>query len=438
VTPCFGALDHENSSARRLGVIAAVIVLAVGSATSLPAEAGAGGAETTRVSVSSHEAQPNDGSHSPAISASGRFVAFLSQATNLTQPERNSRAHIFVRNRRMGRTSRVSVSSRGKPGHSPSSSPSISADGRFVAFESKARNLVRTDTNGAEDVFVHDRQTRETSRVSVRSGGTQASKKSFSPAISANGRFVAFTSKAKLARTDTNRTWDVYVHDRKTSETSRISQSSAGVEGNGTSFYPDISSSGRFVAFTSDATNLVAGDTNGVEDVFVHDRTARVTGLVSVRSDDAQMDGPSLFPSISADGRFVAFESHPIPVSGGTNHRRHHIFVRDLERGRTRGVSAGRAPSISAIGRFVAFWSHATNLVAGDNNESPDAFIDDRRTGGIRRVSVPSPGREANGGSKYPVLSADGRFVSFESKAGNLVRGDSNRKSDIFVRGPLR
>jgi Tol biopolymer transport system component len=435
---CGEAAVSWGTLKRRLGAIGAGLVLAIGSATSLAAEAGAGVAETTRVSVSSHEAQANDWSSSPAISANGRFVAFRSQATNLAQPATKRRAHIFVRDRSTGRTSRVSVSSRGKPANSRCSSPSISADGRFVAFESGAPNLVSGDTNRREDVFVHDRQTRETSLVSVRSGGIQASKKSFSPVISANGRFIAFTSKAKLTPTDTNRTWDVYVHDRRTSETSRVSQGSDGVEGNGTSGDADISSSGRFVAFTSDATNLVAGDTNGLADVFVHDHATGETRLVSVRSDDTQIVGPSFSPSISADGRFVAFESHPIPVPGGTSHRRHHIFVRDLQRGRTQVVSRGRAPSISANGRSVAFWSHATNLVAGDNNESPDAFIHDRTTGGIRRVSVPSPGREANGGSRFPALSANRSFVAFESKAGNLVRGDRNRRADIFVRGPLR
>jgi Tol biopolymer transport system component len=427
-----------KASRRRLGVLGAGLVLALGSGTSLAAEAHAGGVKTTRVSVSSNEAQANDSSHSPAISATGRFVAFTSQATDLTQPERKPRTHIFVRDRRTGRTSRVSVSSRGKSGHSPSSSPSISANGRFVAFESKARNLVRTDTNGAEDVFVHDRQTRETSRVSVHSGGAQASKKSFSPVISANGRFIAFTSKAKLTPTDTNRTWDVYVHDRRTSKTSRVSQTSAGVGGNGTSFYPDISSAGRFVAFTSDATNLVPGDTNGVGDVFVHDRATRETHLVSVRSDGTQMDGPSFLPSISPDGGFIAFGSHPIPVPGGTNHRRHQILVRNLDGGRTRGVSAGRAPSISASGRFVAFWAHSGTLVKADTNGSPDVFVHDRTSGRIRRLSVSSARTEANGASKFPVLSPNGRFVAFESGAGNLVRGDSNRRSDIFVRGPLQ
>src|SRR5437867_824550 len=172
-----------------------------------------------------------------------------------------------------GTTERVSVDSAGTQGNSFSLDPSISADGRFVAFSSLATNLVPGDTNGAFDVFVHDRLTGTTERVSVDSAGTQGHGNSSEPSISADGRFVAFSSVAtNRVPGDTNAAFDVFVHDRLTGTTERVSVASAGTQGNGSSLDPSISADGRFVAFSSVATNLVPGDTNGKEDVFVHDR----------------------------------------------------------------------------------------------------------------------------------------------------------------------
>ncbi len=218
-----------------------------------------------------------------------------------------------------GTTTRVSVDSAGGQandfsGAAPSISvdTSISADGRFVVFQSDATNLVAGDTNGASDVFVHDRQTGTTTRVSVDSAGHEATglyPASGDPAISADGRFVAFDSNAtNLVAGDTNSAYDIFVHDRQTGTTTRVSVDSAGNQANG--YDPSLSADGRFVAFTSGASNLVAGDTNGASDVFVHDRQTGTTTRVSVDSAGWQAYSFSHLPSISADGRFVAFASN--------------------------------------------------------------------------------------------------------------------------------
>src|SRR5207249_1659148 len=175
--------------------------------------------------------------------------------------------------RQTGTMERVSVDSAGNQGNGDGTEVALSADGRFVAFTSAAPDLVAGDTNGATDVFVHDRQTAETRRVGVDSGGTQANGASTGVALSADGRFVAFTSAAPdLVAGDTNGAADVFVHDRQTGTTERVSVDSGGSQANGDSTDVALIADGRFVAFTSAAPDLVAGDTNGAADVFVHDR----------------------------------------------------------------------------------------------------------------------------------------------------------------------
>ncbi|MBU4457101.1 MAG: hypothetical protein KKA65_06395, partial [Nanoarchaeota archaeon] len=267
-----------------------------------PALAAAG--ITTRVSVASDGGQGNgDSSWGVSISADGRYVAFKSNASNLVSGDTNDANDVFVHDRQSGQTTRVSVASDGAQGNYHSGSPSISADGRYVAFESYSNNLVSGDTNDAIDVFVHDRQSGQTRRVSLASDGAQGNYHSGSPSISADGRYVAFGSYSNnLVSGDTNDANDVFVHDRQSGQTRRVSLASDGTQGSGDSSSPSISADGRYVAFYSDASNLVSGDTNGYWDVFVHDRQSGQTARVSVASDGAQGNGVSLYPSISADG----------------------------------------------------------------------------------------------------------------------------------------
>jgi Tol biopolymer transport system component len=214
-----------------------------------------------------------------------------------------------------GITTRVSVASDGTQGNGGSYDvPSISADGRYVAFGSDSDNLVPNDTNNQQDIFVHDRQTGETWRISVASDGSEANAYSGAGAehsqyISADGRFITFVSSASnLVQNDTGND-DVFVHDRFTGQTTRVSIASDGTEGNRNSYAVSISGDGRFVAFASESTNLVPNDTNNWGDVFVHDRQTGATIRVSIASDSTEANSVSIAPEISADGRFVAFAS---------------------------------------------------------------------------------------------------------------------------------
>jgi Tol biopolymer transport system component len=411
----------------------------------LPAAGTLAAGETVRVSVAPDGAEGNDMSLSPSISADGRYVAFESDATNLVAGDTNRRWDIFVHDRQTRTTTRVSLASDGTQGNGGSYSPSISADGRYVAFRSRASNLVAGDTNGNWDVFVHDRQTRTTTRVSLASDGAEGNDDSYSPSISANGRYVAFHSYASnLGAGDTNGKWDVFIHDRETRTTTRVSLASDGTQGNDESWSPAISADGRYVAFESDAANLVAGDTNGKSDVFVRDRETRTTTRVSLASDGTEGNDDSFSSSISADGRHVAFRSQASNLVAGDTNGEGDIFVHDRQTRTTTRVSlasdgtpgngASYGPSISADGRYVAFYSRASNLVAGDTNGSWDAFVRDREARTTTRVSLTSDGTQGNGASFPSSISADGRHVAFHSNADNLVAGDTNGRNDVFVR----
>lgn len=213
---------------------------------------------TTRVSIATNGIQGNDYSYSSSISADGRYVAFMSSASNLVSGDINGTDDIFVHDRQTGQTSRVSVTTDGTQGNDSSDRPAISGDGRYVVFESSASNLVSGDTNGYLDVFVHDRQIGQTSRVSVASDGTQGNDFSKGSSISADGRYVAFmSSTSNLVSGDTNNSWDTFVHDRQTGQTSRVSIATDGTQGNYHSFGTSISNDGRYVTFVSIASNLV-------------------------------------------------------------------------------------------------------------------------------------------------------------------------------------
>ncbi len=395
------------------------------------------------VSVTSSGAPSDFGGSFPSISDTGRWIAFHSQATNLVPGDFNGLLDVFVHDRANGQTTLVSADPSGSVGNASSFFPSISADGRFVAFISDARTLVSGDTNGVRDIFVRDRQAGLTVRVSVDTYGHQGNRTCYRPVISADGRFVAFGSEASnLVEGDTNGTADIFVHDLLDGTTVRASVDSAGHEADGVSAQPTISGDGRFVAFHSWASDLVAGDTNGVSDVFVHDRLSGRTVRVSLDAHGAQMalDGSDAF--ISADGSCVAFCSINPLVPGDTNGRID-VFVRDLRAGKLvrastdssggQGDGDSTSPALSPDGRFVAFRSVATNLVAGDTNGFADVFVKDLLAGSTRRASVGPLGVEGDGDSQAPALAADGRSVAFGSAATNLVVNDTNDQPDAFV-----
>jgi Tol biopolymer transport system component len=428
------------------------VVVAVTAALAIvPTAALAVTANTIRISVSSEGVEANQISflkNTSETSGTGRFVAFQSTATNLVAGDTNGFSDIFVHDRKTGKTRRVSVSSTGAEANGASLASAISANGRYVAFVSDATNLVAGDTNGVSDIFVRDRSAGTTRRVSVSSASLQANGASSTPSISADGDHIVFESIAtNLVAGDANGQQDIFVRDRSAGKTRRVNISSAGTQANGVSAEPSISSDGSVVAFYSGASTLVSGDSNGLWDVFIRIRTAGKTRRVSVSSAGAQGNGNSLEPAVSANGRFVAFTSAATNLVGGDNNVSTDIFVHDRKTGKTRRVSVSSAgvqgnnssntATISADGRYVAFRSLATNLVAGDTNGSDDVFVRDRSAGRTRRVSVGFDGAQANGDSLSAKIAGSGRFVAFSSLATNLIGDDFNALQDVFLRGPL-
>ena len=329
----------------------------------------------------------------------------------------------------------------------PQDGISVSADGTLVAFVSSSPNLVAGDTNGVRDVFVRNLVTGTTTRASLGVGG-QANGASSNAGISADGRFVVFTSLASnLVAGDTNGVADVFERDLATGQTTRVSASTGGVQGNDASggAASGISADGAAISFSSAASNLVPGDTNHCRDVFVWTRATGAVERVSVAGDGSQAAaGASDASSISADGRYVAFASTaPNLVAGDTNLAAD-VFVHDRVTGSTvrasvtaSGGQAATASSLqpgglSANGQLVAF-DTAAPLVARDTGGN-DVYLRDLAAGTTERISVNSGGLGANGNSSAAAISADGRYVAFESSATNLDPADAGGDEDVFVR----
>ena len=345
----------------------------------------------------------------------------------------------------------ISVSSGGAQGDGDSQGAAVSGDGRFVVFSSQASNLVRHDTNEAFDVFVRDRRTDTTERVSVSTLGRQGNDNSglqSRSAISADGRFVAFSSAASnfAGAADVNGNEDVFVRDRLLGTTELISVGLDGMAAEGSE--PSISADGRYVSFTSFGDNLVPGDTNFASDVFVRDRQLNATERVSVRSDGSEVSQGSFSSQISAEGGVVAFDSFSDDLVPGDTNQSVDVFVHDRQTAVTEGISTRTScdptqgdicgnslvGSLTPDGRFIAFSSTQQGLVPGDDDFFSDAFLVDRQTGSIVLVSQSSTGVKGNDDSVAPLVRADGQAVVFSSRASNLVRNDTNQQQDVFRR----
>lgn len=323
-------------------------------------------------------------SNDPAISGNGRFVAFTSTASNLVPGDTNDAIDVFLHDRDAHETSRVSLSSSGMQGHNGSSEPSISEDGRFVAFGSSAGNLVSSDTNHVRDVFVRDTQTQETTRISMKQNGEQARAASWESAISANGEAISFVTWSRITPSD-DKGRDVFVHDRVTGQNTWVSQSQTGERVVRKCFDSDISGDGRRVVFWSVGANFVAGDDN-----------------------------------LEAD-----------------------VFLRDLSRGRTRRLSIGLngedtdersyEPRISSDGRTVAYWSAAANIVEGDGNKAMDIFAVDLSARDTFLVSQTSSGEQLKAYSYGPAISGNGRAVSFYTHGRAVPDDDNGHRADVYV-----
>jgi Tol biopolymer transport system component len=370
-----------------------------------------------------------------SVSADGTLVAFISGSPNLVSDDTNGVRDVFVRNLVTGSTTRVSLGAGGQA-DGASSNARISADGRYVVFTSLAGNLVAGDTNGVSDVFERDLTTGRTALVSVSGGGVQGNGASGGAAsgISADGGTISFSSAASnLVSGDTNNCRDVFVWTRASGAVERVTVASDGSQAAaGASDASSISADGRYVAFASMAPDLVAGDTNLAADVFVHDRVTGSTVRASVTAGGGQAaTASSLQPGgLSADGQTVVFDTAaPLAAgdSAGTD-----VYVRDLAAGSTERISVNSAglgangnsstAAISADGRYVAFESSATNLDPADTGGDEDVFVRDRASGLTRLVSASASPTQI---SQAAALSADARFVALATTAPDMVAGDT-------------
>ena len=342
-----------------------------------------------------------------------------------------------------GATTRLSVDSDGSEANGPSYHAHQSGNARYSVFSSDASDLVPGDTNDQTDVFWHDRYTGETRRVSVDSSGVEANGRSLAGGVSGNGKLVVFWSHAtNLVDSDTNGVEDVFLHDLTTRTTLRISRGLQFMDANNISRRPTISEDGRFVAYHSAASNLVSGDTNGEADIFLYEVKTKTTTRIGQPA-GAESNGDSSDARLSKNGRWVAFESHASNLVPGDTNDWIDSFLLDRKDGTLTRVSVSsegvegdgqsRAPRVSATGRYVTFYSLATNLVPNDTNDAFDAFVYDRKTGETERVSVASDGTQGSASSYSGGISANGRYVLITSWAPEFATGDDNETTDVFV-----
>jgi len=410
------------------------------------------------VSVGYDGSWSNDSSQYPCVSGDGTFVAFHSDASNLIPPipgDTNNRRDVFLYDLWTDGIELVSVSTDGDQADSGSRNPSVSHDGAVVAFASDAMNFTPLGANGFSDVYVRDRTASppETNIVSVSFTGGMSDGYSGNPSVSADGRFVAFYSEAtNLVSGDTNSTADVFVRDLETGTTERVSLSGDGVEANGASLHPSISPDGTFVAFHSYAANLVPNDTNEAADIFVHDRETGETTRVSVATDGSQGElvikpggaPESLYPSISSDGLYIAFQSDAETLVLGDTNTCGDVFIHDRLNGKTwrisvqsdgtQGTGHCLRPAMSADGWRIAFEATGDVMFGGDTNLEDDIYVHDWATRETTtRVSITHDGSQADHQANRPSISGDGNVVAFHSNSTNLVPGGSDLFSDIYV-----
>jgi len=328
--------------------------------------------------------------HRPAVSLDGRCVVFSGRYADVFDGNQKIKESVFLYDRYTSRLEHISFPTYGGEARGNSNAPGVSADGRYVVFQSDADNLVSGDTNEAWDIFLYDHHIKSLRRVSSAIDNAQADGNSFFPSISADGRRVTFVSYAQnLIGEDTNQAADVFVKDLQTGEVRLVSRNDAGEPANGASYQPMIAADGRSLVFVSSASNLISEDENGVEDVFLYDLENAKMHCVSEATNGSPANGASWYPALSVDGRYIAFASY------------------------------------------------ASNLVADDKNGVMDVFLYDVMKGQLKRVSTSQLGKETDLISWNPAVSADGRYVVFDSLAEDVLnqsgtKGDSGILSYLY------
>ncbi|HSW66174.1 MAG TPA: hypothetical protein VLI54_03490 [Bacillota bacterium] len=428
------------------GIMAACALLVIGLAFGPTASATVPGVNAL-VSVDSSGAQANAGSQYSAVSGDGRYVAFSSSANNLVSGDTNGTPDIFVRDTVSSTTARVSVSSAGAQANGGSGQPRISYDGRYVVFESAATNLVGSDANGKDDVFVHDRQMGTTTIASINSSSSQGDQISYFPDISADGRFVVFESPSTNLVSGVSGYGigdQVYIKDMSTGALKALSVTSAGAGGNGNSSGAHISCDGNVVAFRSAASNLVSGDTNGNADVFVDVLGWSGSVLTNATLGGNAASGPD---SISCNGNYVSINTGATNLASGVstgtiqayNRLTGSYTVASMDGSGNVATGGVEKSSISDDGRYVSFLA-SSSLVSADGNSSRDVYVRDLRSGTTQVVSInPSMGGAAVGFIDFPSISADGSYITYYALAdsnatyGAPVSNDNNGYADIYI-----
>ncbi len=400
-----------------------------------------------RISTSSSGASANGTSQRPSLSADGRYVVFDSDASNLVTGDTNGEIDVFRKDRQTGTTIRISTDSSGTQGDDLSRVSSVTSDGRYIAFSSEATNLVAADTNATGDIFLKDTMTDTTTRVSTDSSGTEANGHSGTTYITPDGRYVFFNSSASnLVAGDTNGVDDVFRKDLDTGTTIRVSEGTGGVQANDWSgidyFGIRASDDGRYVVFNSLATNLAVEDTNGQGDVFLKDLTTGTLTVLNTSSSGVYGNSASGGGTMTPDGTKVVFHSTSSNLVAGDTNGTWDVFVKDVSTGTTTLASSTSSGAIgngissngfiASDGQTIAFWSDATNFVSGDTNGAYDVFLKNLQTGDITRISSDADGEQLSGASYVEGMSADGRYVSFYTAAA-LDASDSNSQIDLAV-----
>ncbi len=380
------------------------------------------------------------------VSADGRYVVFESRASNLVDDDLNGFRDIFRRDLQLGRTVLVSQAFDGSGSASGISlDADISGDGRYVVWATSAANIVPGDTNNQRDVFLRDMQTGLVERLSVTSSGAQVDGANSAPRISADGRWVVFWSQSGLVPSDLNGFHDVYRLDRQTGELALVSVTAGGLQGNFWSYDGDISDDGRYVTFSSEATNLAAGDNNFGPDIFLKDMGTDELRRISENASGSAGNGLSESPCISGDGSTVSYTSHAEDLVPGDTNGFPDAFAYDVASAETERLSVrpdggqsllGTAltTSMSFEGRFVAFSSLSSDLVPGDTNGQTDIFLRDRTLQTTELISLSSGGAQLNNNCWRPHLTPDGRLVTFTSDATNVLFGDTLGARQVYAR----
>ena len=375
-----------------------------------------------------------------AISRDGRYLSFVSSATNLVPGDTNGISDLFVFDSQLRTIKRANVSTTGIQANDNSLVPALSRDGRFVVFHSLADNLVVGDTNGTNDIFVHDLLSGETNMVSVRNDGQTVIADSAYASINEDGRFIAFQSDGnQFVPGDNNGSHDIFVKDRLTGNIELVSASSNGVPGNSYSTLPVISSDGRFVVFTSAANNLVQNDSNGKVDVFVHDRTLKTTRLVSVTQSGAQTNADSYQPTISGDGQFVVYNSDASNITSNDSNNLSDFFWFSIATNEIKLIpnngplNVFARANISDDGRWVNFSRGIDGFERiGDNDGQRDSYLFDTQTNRLIQTT-PTTGNDNGWSTKQAHASGDNRFFAFASQSSLLVESDTNQSDDVFL-----